>query len=65
MWPALIKRLQSGIIIPYYHYKQKRNETKWRRKNKGFAVFRKNAAPNSPEAVICLVVLLPVYTGTK
>ena len=35
------------------------------RKNKGFAVFRKNTVPISPEAVIRLVALLLVYTGTK
>lgn len=34
-------------------------------KTKSFAAFYKNAVPNSPKAVICLVVLFPVYTGTK
>ena len=61
MWPALIKRLQSGFIIPYSHYKQQRNETK--EENKGFAVFHKNAVPTARSGYLfsCLISCLHGY----
>ena len=55
-------KVASLYLIPTINnkgIKQKRIE-----ENKGFAVFLKRC-PKQPEAVICLVVLFPVYTGTK